>query len=298
MYGGVFLPWQDPSISLSVLVEILNQLSAGKLYFFGSKDRVDWGNTGIFESLMSELQKSPRVIAPGMVSHDELISKYTKAHVAIDLMKRNPERSLAFTSTVEYLWCGLPVIYNNYAELSDYIRDYNAGWIVDPEDKDAIAAVINEIFENPEILAQKSQNAQRLVREQFNWDSTIASIDKFVRHPSMRSRPLLHPPSLPAQIEKLPTAPAEIEKLQARITAMKSSKFWQLRKTWFQLKRAIGLGRNQVELVDQLQPQIQSDQIEFEQLSELIRAMETSKFWQLRKAWFQLKRTVGLGGNE
>ena len=103
---------------------------------------------------------------------------------------------------------------------------------------------------------------------------------------------------MPAQIEKLPTAPAEIEKLQARITAMKSSKFWQLRKTWFQLKRAIGWGRNQVELVDQLQPQIQSDQIELEKLSELIRAMETSKFWQLRTAWFRLKRTVGLGGNE
>jgi len=46
---------------------------------------------------------------------DKLI-EYTGASVAWDVMARNPERELAFTSrTVEYLWC-LPVVYNNYAE--------------------------------------------------------------------------------------------------------------------------------------------------------------------------------------
>jgi len=58
-----------------------------------------------------------------------------------------PERELFTTRTVEYLWCGLPVIYNNYAEITDYIREYNAGWIVDPQDREAIATVLNEIFE-------------------------------------------------------------------------------------------------------------------------------------------------------
>jgi len=46
---------------------------------------------------------------------DKLINEYTGASVAWDVMARNPERELAFTSrTVEYL--GLPVVYNNYAE--------------------------------------------------------------------------------------------------------------------------------------------------------------------------------------
>jgi len=73
---------------------------------------------------------------------------------------------------VEYLWCGLPVIYNNYAEITDYIREYNAGWIVDPQDREAIATVL-EIFEHPEQVAERSQNAQRLVRERLTWDKTI-----------------------------------------------------------------------------------------------------------------------------
>ena len=122
-----------------------------------------------------------------MVSHDDLIARYLRSHVAIDVMRRNPERELAFTTrTVEYLWCGLPVIYHDYAELSDYIRDYQAGWIVDPEDRDAIMAVIKSIFDHPDQIVERGKNAQRLVRECFTWDLTIDPLDAAVRHPSVR----------------------------------------------------------------------------------------------------------------
>ena len=96
-------------------------------------------------------------------------------------MKRNAERELAFTTrTVVYLWCGLPVIYNDYSELSDYIREYNAGWTVDPEDRDAIRAVLKDIFEHPEQIRERSRNAQRLVQERLNWDLTIDPLCRFV----------------------------------------------------------------------------------------------------------------------
>jgi GT2 family glycosyltransferase len=189
VYGGVFLPWQDPSLGLSLLVEEMNRRNKGKLYIFGGKHPVYPVNTGVFETLLARLVSSPHVVVRGMVSHEELIAAYTRAHVAIDLMRRNRERELAFTTrTVEYLWCGLPVIYNNYSELSDYIREYNAGWVLDPEDREAILAVLSEIFEHPECIVEKSQNAQRLVRERLTWDKTIAPLDAFVRHPSIRTR--------------------------------------------------------------------------------------------------------------
>lgn len=266
VYGGVFLPWQDPSVSLSTLVEVLNQRKTGKLYFFGGKHPVYTVNSGIFESLLSQLQKSPYVIAPGMVSHENLIAKYTIAHVAIDVMERNPERELAFTTrTVEYLWCGLPVIYNNYAEITDYIREYNAGWIVDPEDREAIATVLNEIFEHPEQVAERSQNAQRLVRERLTWDKTITPLDGFVRRPSMRHRrleplmqltndfPNISQPQpgktiltqlreeLMRSQSQLQATQAEREHLQAVIEAMKTSKFWKIRIQWLKLKKLMGL---------------------------------------------------------
>lgn len=187
VYGGVFLPWQDPTTGLFALIDEMESREEGKLYFFGGKHPVYTVDTGIFESLLAQLEKSDHVITPGMVSHDELIDTYTQAHVAIDLMKRNPERELAFTTrTVEYLWCGLPVIYNDYSELSEYIREYEAGWVVDPEDEGAVRRVLAEIFEHPEEVAARSRNAQRLVRERLNWSHTVAPLDRFVRHPRMR----------------------------------------------------------------------------------------------------------------
>ncbi len=189
VYGGVFLPWQDPSRALLALVHALDARKQGKLYFYGGKHPVYDVDSGIFDKLLTQLQTSPQVVAPGMVTHDALIERYTSAHVAVDTMARNPERELAFTTrTVEYLWCGLPVIYHDYAELSDYIRDYEAGWVIDPEDDSALQAVLTQIFTDPAEVARRSQNAQRLVRECLTWDRTIAPLDSFVHQPKVRSR--------------------------------------------------------------------------------------------------------------
>ena len=141
VYGGVFLPWQDPILPLRTLIETLETRQRGILKFFGGKHPVVSVPTGKFEELRAELRRSSRARLQPMIPRDQLIQAYCRSHVAIDLMQRNAERELAFTTrTVEYLWCGLPVIYNNYAELSGYIADYQAGWTLDPADPAGKAA--------------------------------------------------------------------------------------------------------------------------------------------------------------
>lgn len=182
VYGGVFLPWQDPSVALETLVTTLEERQTGRLKLFGGKHPSIQIPPGPYQDLVPRLERSGRVDVMGLIPRDALVETYLRSHVAIDVMARNPERELAFTTrTVEYLWCGLPVIYNNYAELADYIRDYDAGWTVDPLDARAIRAVIEAILADPACVARKSLNAQRLVRERLAWDQTIAPLDAFCR---------------------------------------------------------------------------------------------------------------------
>jgi hypothetical protein len=109
-------------------------------------------------------------------------------------MQYNLERELAFTTrTIEYLWCGLPVLYNDYAEVSEHIREYDAGWTVDPTSEGGICGAIEEIFASPETLRRKSANAQRLVRDRFSWDKTIVPLVDFLNNPSRvkKAQPVL-----------------------------------------------------------------------------------------------------------
>ena len=189
VYGGVFLPWQDPSAALTTLVETLERHGRGRLTLFGGAHPIFQEiGTGVFPRLRARLEGSSRATFEPMIAHAELLRRYARAHVAIDLMKRNAERELAFTTrTVEYLWCGLPVIYNDYSELSDYIADYEAGWTLDPDDQDGLRAVIETILTDPQEVARRGRNAQRLVRERLTYDRTIEPLDAFCRSPRMRS---------------------------------------------------------------------------------------------------------------
>ena len=113
-----------------------------------------------------------------------MLELYRGANVALECMEYNLERELAFTTrTIEYLWCGLPVIYNNYAEISDHISEYNAGWCIDPTSDSQIEAALAEIFERPDLVAQKSENARKLVADRFSWDKTIEPLVQFLNNP-------------------------------------------------------------------------------------------------------------------
>jgi glycosyltransferase involved in cell wall biosynthesis len=188
VYGGIFLPWQNPALGLTTLAETLEARAQGRLKLFVGPHPVQSLPTAELDALMARLGASPRVERPGLVAHDQLIAAYLSASVAFDLMAPNPERELAFTTrTVEYLWCGLPVIYNNYAELAEYIEAYQAGWTVDPCDRAAIRRVVEQVLDAPEELARRGQNARRLISERLNWTAAIEPLDQFCRNPRRRA---------------------------------------------------------------------------------------------------------------
>ncbi len=185
VFGGHFLPWQNPALGLGILVEELESLGAGHLWLFGGYHTwVETATLPAFERVRSFLAGSGRATVSPALDRTALIERYRRMSVAWDLMPYNSERGMAFTSrTAEYLWAGLPVVHQGYAELSEHIADYEAGWLVDPDDREAIRELIRRIVSSPEEVRLRGRNAQALARDRLDWSKTIAPLDRFIRDP-------------------------------------------------------------------------------------------------------------------
>lgn len=184
VYGGVLLPWHNPTTGLETLVETIEANGKGTLSVYCGKHPYVNIPPGKLQQLLEQFRSSPRVVVSGMLPRDDILDVYRHASVAFDAMERNPERELAFTTrTVEYMWCGLPVVHQDYSVLAPYIERYRAGWLVNPDDREQIRQVIEYILCHPEEIEERGRNAQRLVRQEFLWDQSVGPLAGFCEKP-------------------------------------------------------------------------------------------------------------------
>jgi glycosyltransferase involved in cell wall biosynthesis len=204
--GGGWFPWQNQARAVFAACREAARRDRGTVAIYGTPhenptlSREERAIRAIYAEVVKLAERSPRIQVRGYVGRDRLLAIYGRASVAIEAMLYNLERELAFTTrTIEYLWCGLPVLYNDYGEVAEHIREYDAGWTIDPDDDRPIAAALEEVFEDQAAVRRKGQNAQRLVRDRFTWDRTIEPLLDFLRHPRRASpvEPVPAPPLPP-----------------------------------------------------------------------------------------------------
>lgn len=221
--AGVVLPWQDPLMPLRATLETLERRERGTLDLFLYAHPEHSRGARWIEWVREEAARRPRLrLHPERQRpYAELLAEYRRADLAFDLFARNPERELAFnTRTVDYLACGLPPLYNDYAELAGPIARYDAGFVVDPADTDAVGAAVGTALDDPAALAARRANARRLVDERLTWDRTIAPLAAWCAHATRRVR---RPDAL--TIEAL--VPARADETAALATAQGTSASWQ-----------------------------------------------------------------------
>lgn len=185
--GGGFFPWQDPSAGLLALGEVLRGLPkvSARARIFGGSHGITGADDDAIARIRAALAEVPNIEFHDFQPRETLLGIYKSSSLALDLHKRNPERELAFTTrTVEYLWCGLPVIYPPHGELSQFIRDYDAGWIVDPDDRAGIVRQLRDIIQQPQFIIDKSRNARKLVEERLTYDKAITPLARFLANPT------------------------------------------------------------------------------------------------------------------
>ena len=112
---------------------------------------------------LDRLGANDSVTTHGPMAFSEFQKFLSGVDVAIDLFEHNLEREYAMvTRSIIALACGVPVLHPPFTEVSPMIAEYDAGWLVDPADTEALEAVISGIVKDPEGLAKKKQNARAL----------------------------------------------------------------------------------------------------------------------------------------
>lgn len=185
VFAGVFLPWQDPSAGLTQLITEIEKRKSGSLKLIGGTHPNYNIKGGVYQNLFEQLSKSSYVVTRPMVAYEKFIEEISDQTTALDLMAWNLERELAVTiRTTTFLWAGLPVIYNNYSDLSELINKYDAGWTV--EAGQSLASTIEEIYTNKQVCLEKAYNAQRLAKENFLWTDSVGTLINLLSGPEQK----------------------------------------------------------------------------------------------------------------
>jgi glycosyltransferase involved in cell wall biosynthesis len=177
VYSGGFYPWQKPEASLSEAATILDAIPGAELHVFGGP-HAGLPNEASVNQFLARLRRHPSVRCHGYRPVEEVLGTLATAWCALELMEPNAERELAITGrTVEFLSTGTPVIYNDYATLSELIARYRAGWTISPSNPTELRAVFEEIVSGgPELVSELSANAKRLASEQFSQRDSMAAL--------------------------------------------------------------------------------------------------------------------------
>lgn len=110
------------------------------------------------------------------------LARFAKDNVKVVGFAREPEKYLSQSTvhvfpstcegsakvTYEAAACGLPQITTR--ESGDVVNDGVEGIIIEPGDVDALAAAIQRLYDNPDLVEKMSIAARRRVVENFTWD--------------------------------------------------------------------------------------------------------------------------------
>jgi glycosyltransferase involved in cell wall biosynthesis len=105
------------------------------------------------------------VFLAGWYDHDELPTLLAAA----DLFALASVREQFGQVLVEAMACGLPPIAVNRFGPGEIVTDGETGWLVEPDDVDALALALRRAIDNPHERAQRGTRARAVAAERYGW---------------------------------------------------------------------------------------------------------------------------------
>jgi glycosyltransferase involved in cell wall biosynthesis len=131
---------------------------------------VDGGapNRKYIPRLIERYNLHDRVTFTGKITVDEMIRYYAESMIAI-----NPSLYEGFGfPAAEAMACGIPVIASTAGALPEVVGEHlKTAYLVPPRDPEAIAAGIDYLFDNPDVLKKLASSGRDRVLKIFTWEN-------------------------------------------------------------------------------------------------------------------------------
>jgi D-inositol-3-phosphate glycosyltransferase len=148
----------------------------GRLVIAGGEsdlpDPIQTPEIGRLQSIAAEENVSNQVQFVGRKRRGELKYYYSAA----DVFVTTPWYEPFGITPIEAMACGTPVIGANVGGIKYSVRDGQTGYLVPPNDPDALGERLAYLFEHPQLLRRFSQESVERVNRLFTWRRVSAQI--------------------------------------------------------------------------------------------------------------------------
>jgi len=130
------------------------------------------------KKLAHKIGVADRVHFLGEVSERDLPALYNLASVYVGASRRAERLGVEGfgISLVEASACGLPVVAGKSGGIPDAVREGETGFLIPPEDPEAIAAVVGRLLADASLAGRIGAAGRRAVETYYNWDRVVRDL--------------------------------------------------------------------------------------------------------------------------
>jgi hypothetical protein len=179
--SGYLQPWSHPGAWVDAVLPLIDEGAVDLHLLVGAH----WGQRQTRGEMTPEMQRladHPSVRSHRLLRLGDFRSLLARSHLSLDVFARNPERELAMvTRSVVALSCGLPVMHVPFSEVSGWIKEYDAGWLVDEDDVTSMRSILEEAAADLTTLEPKRSGALAVAREVLEPGVAAQPLERIIR---------------------------------------------------------------------------------------------------------------------
>ncbi|CAD7807769.1 hypothetical protein CHRY9390_01712 [Chryseobacterium aquaeductus] len=117
------------------------------------------------------------------VSFSKFSQSYADADVCFDLRPVNIENDHCLPIKLfYYIASGKPVIYSNLKAIREHLKDFNFGYLVNPDESEETAKYILSYVDDHHLYNQHAYNARKAFEKHYNWEIISKNFISFIKN--------------------------------------------------------------------------------------------------------------------